>query len=116
MAYCKEKDIKAYSAEMNFPIIPCNLCGSQPNLQRRAMKEMLAVWDKQFPGRVDNMLRSLSNVVPSHLLDRKLHGFGTARISSHDGDMSNWLASSPDGDDRTHIDRSAHIRIELADS
>lgn len=98
MAYCREKDIKAYASVMAFPIIPCDLCGSQPNLQRQAMKEMLASWDKQFPGRVDNMFRSLSNVVPSHLLDRRLHGFGTATMSGEGGPLSDWLASgeSPD--------------------
>jgi len=93
MAYCREKDIKAYAETMQFPIIPCDLCGSQPNLQRQAMKELLTSWDKQFPGRVDNMFRALSNVVPSHLLDRRLHGFGTAKMSEEKGHMADWLAS-----------------------
>jgi tRNA 2-thiocytidine biosynthesis protein TtcA len=93
LAYCKERDIKAYAAAMEFPIIPCNLCGSQPNLQRRAMKELLQDWDRKFPGRTDNMFRSLSNVVPSHLMDLKLHGFGTATLGSEsNSDISNWLA------------------------
>ena len=94
LAYCNERDIKAYSAAMNFPIIPCNLCGSQPNLQRRAMKEMIQEWDRRFPGRSDNMFRALTDVVPSHLLDRKLHDFNTpAKVSGELDDVSNWLAA-----------------------
>ncbi len=98
LAYCKEKDIKAFAQEMKFPIIPCDLCGSQPNLQRKAMKDLLNQWDKQFPGRVDNMLRALANVIPSHLLDRKLDGFGSARLQPGDEHMAEWLASEPAGD------------------
>lgn len=92
LAYCKERDIKAYSQAMEFPIIPCELCGSQPNLQRKAMKDLLEQWEKQHPGRVDNMFRSLANVVPSHLLDTKLHGFGDAQLEAGD-DIGTWLAS-----------------------
>jgi tRNA 2-thiocytidine biosynthesis protein TtcA len=96
LAYCKEKDIKAYAQQMDFPIIPCDLCGSQPNLQRKAMKDLLASWDRQFPGRVDNMLRALANVVPSHLLDRKLAGFGSARLQPGAEPLAQWLASEAD--------------------
>jgi tRNA 2-thiocytidine biosynthesis protein TtcA len=96
LAYCKEKDIKAYAEQMEFPIIPCDLCGSQPNLQRKAMKDLLASWDKQFPGRVDNMLRALANVVPSHLLDRKLAGFGSARLQPDAEPLAQWPASEAD--------------------
>lgn len=109
MAYCREKDIKKYAARMEFPIIPCDLCGSQPNLQRQAMKEMLATWDRQFPGRVDNMFRALSNVVPSHLLDTTLHGFGSARMSADDGEMAGWLAS----DDAAPASHQREIAIQL---
>ena len=75
LAYCKEADIKRYSNAMGFPIIPCNLCGSQPNLQRRAMKELLQEWDKQYPQRLRSMLSAVTNVVPSHMLDRTLFDF-----------------------------------------
>jgi tRNA 2-thiocytidine biosynthesis protein TtcA len=92
LAYCKEKDIKAYADEMAFPIIPCDLCGSQPNLQRKAMKDLLSGWDRQFPGRVDNMLRALANVVPSHLLDPKLGGFGSGRLQADEEPVAQWLA------------------------
>ena len=75
LAYCREKDIDRYAAFKQFPIIPCNLCGSQENLQRKAMKEMLRGWDKQFPGRLETIFTSLQNVVPSNLADRQLFDF-----------------------------------------
>ncbi len=75
LAYVRESVIKKYAALRDFPIIPCNLCGSQPNLQRQAVKAMLAEWDRLQPDRVDNILKSLCNVTPSHLLDRDLFDF-----------------------------------------
>jgi tRNA 2-thiocytidine biosynthesis protein TtcA len=75
LAYCCEQDLTEYARIREFPIIPCNLCGSQPNLQRRAIKEMLRQWDKQYPGRLETLFRSLQNVVPSHLADRSLFDF-----------------------------------------
>ncbi len=75
LAYCREDDIKAYAAAMEFPIIPCNLCGSQDNLQRQAIKSMLRDWERQYPGRVEQIFKSMQNVVPSHLLDNALHDF-----------------------------------------
>jgi tRNA 2-thiocytidine biosynthesis protein TtcA len=75
LAYCQEEDLVAYAAQKAFPIIPCNLCGSQPNLQRQVIKEMLQVWHKKFPGRIETMFRALQNVVPSHLVDRMLFDF-----------------------------------------
>ena len=75
LAYCKEKDINEYARLRDFPIIPCNLCGSQENLQRQAMKTMLAEWDKRFPGRVDTIFGALKNVAPSHLADPTVFDF-----------------------------------------
>ncbi|HOB00542.1 MAG TPA: tRNA 2-thiocytidine(32) synthetase TtcA [Casimicrobium huifangae] len=75
LAYVREKDIVKYAKEREFPIIPCNLCGSQPNLQRAVVGRMIEDWDKKFPGRVETMFRSLQNVVPSHLADSKLFDF-----------------------------------------
>ena len=75
LAYCREPDIKKYAAAMEFPIIPCNLCGSQPNLQRQAMREMLLQWEKEDPRRLKNMFNALSDVTPSHLMDRTLFDF-----------------------------------------
>ena len=75
LAYCKEKDLIRYAEWKAFPIIPCNLCGSQENLQRQAVKQMLQEWDKRFPGRIETMFKALQDVVPSHLLDNKLFDF-----------------------------------------
>ena len=75
LAYAREKDIEQYSAAMEFPIIPCNLCGSQENLQRKQIKQMLNGWDKQFPGRIESLFTAMQNVVPSHLADSALFDF-----------------------------------------
>ncbi len=81
LAYCRESDLEAWAAERAFPIIPCNLCGSQPNLQRQQVKQMLNDWDKRFPGRIETMFRSLANVVPSHLLDARLFDFADLKAT-----------------------------------
>lgn len=81
--YVREKDIARWAALAGYPIIPCNLCGSQDNLQRQAIKAMLQSWDREFPGRVDNIARSLRHVTASHLGDRDLFDFtGLARDES----------------------------------
>lgn len=85
LAYCKEKDISRFAEIKQFPIIPCNLCGSQENLQRKAMKEMLSGWDKQFPGRVETIFSSLKNISPSQMADTQLFDFtGLKRCESED--------------------------------
>lgn len=75
LAYCAEKEIIRYANAREFPIIPCNLCGSQENLQRVKIKKMLQTWEKESPGRIDNIFRSLQNVSPSQLADRNLFNF-----------------------------------------
>ena len=81
--YVREKDIARWAAFAGYPIIPCNLCGSQDNLQRQAIKAMLQAWDREFPGRVENIARSLRHVTASHLGDRNLFDFaGLARDES----------------------------------
>jgi tRNA 2-thiocytidine biosynthesis protein TtcA len=75
LAYCREKEIESYATLTDMPIIPCNLCGSQDNLQRQVIKEMLNAWDKQHPGRIDSIFRAMGDVVPSHLLDTGLFDF-----------------------------------------
>ncbi|MCL7928454.1 tRNA 2-thiocytidine(32) synthetase TtcA [Halomonas llamarensis] len=75
LAYCKEADIAEFSRLMEFPIIPCNLCGSQPNMQRQVVKEMLAEWNKKHPGRLESMFKAVTNVAPSQLADRELFDF-----------------------------------------
>jgi tRNA 2-thiocytidine biosynthesis protein TtcA len=80
LAYCKEKDLAAYADYKAFPIIPCNLCGSQENLQRVQVKRMLADWEKQYPGRTETIFRSIRNVAPSQLADPALFDFASLRI------------------------------------
>ncbi|MBA5808869.1 tRNA 2-thiocytidine(32) synthetase TtcA [Morganella morganii] len=75
LAYCREKDIERFAEAKGFPIIPCNLCGSQPNLQRQVIKDLLRDWDKRYPGRIETMFRATQNVVPSHLCDTELFDF-----------------------------------------
>lgn len=90
LAYCTEKDINRYADLVEFPIIPCNLCGSQENLQRQAIKQMLQGWEKRYPGRIESMARALQNVTPSHLCDPKLFDFqhlSTQDSPYQDGDI-----------------------------
>ena len=75
LALCREKDIIAYAAMQDYPIIPCNLCGSQENMQRKVVKKMIQQWEQETPGRSEIIMRSLQNVVPSHLADNKLFDF-----------------------------------------
>jgi len=75
LAYCREKDIEKYAIAREFPIIPCNLCGSQDGLQRQVVKEMLIDWDKRFPGRIETMFQAMQNIVPSHMIDKNLFDF-----------------------------------------
>ncbi len=75
LAYCNEDDIAEYAAQQAFPIMPCNLCGSQETLQRKAVKQMLVEWERQHPGRVENVFRSLTSIAPSQLADRDLFDF-----------------------------------------
>ena len=84
LAYCKEKDISAYALQKEFPIIPCDLCGSQPNLQRQLTKEMLQSWDKKFPGRVESIFTAMTNVKPSQLADRRLFDFESLVVNRSD--------------------------------
>ena len=91
LAYVAEKDLIRWAQVKEFPIIPCTLCGSQENLQRKQVGNMLKEWDKKFPGRLDNMLRAMQTVVPSHLMDRKLFPFETlvpTGVASEDGDKA----------------------------
>ena len=92
LAYCSEEDIARYAASRDFPIIPCNLCGSQPNLQRQAIKEMLAGWKKKHPGRIENIFRAISHVSPSQLADHELFDFRNLGARSESAaDTLDWL-------------------------
>ena len=86
LAYCKESDIERYAAQQDFPIIPCNLCGSQENLQRVEIKKMLREWEREFPGRTETIFKSLNNVSPSQLADRELFDFETLSLQRESDD------------------------------
>ena len=97
LIYCKEKDIEEFACGKDgksgkkFPIIPCNLCGSQPNLQRQVIKEMLIEWNKRFPGRIESMFRAMKYITPSHLLDTTIFDFNNIKkndIPVVDGDIA----------------------------
>ena len=98
LAYCKESDIAEYAQLQQFPIIPCNLCGSQENLQRKVVRRMLEDWEKQYPGRSETMFRALGAVVPSQLADRNLFDFASlgAREGASRADAHRWLAGAPE--------------------
>ncbi len=81
LAYVAETDLERWAAHRQFPIIPCSLCGSQDNLQRVQVKKMLREWERQYPGRSDNMLKAMGQVVPSHLMDGNLYPFTTLKAS-----------------------------------
>ncbi|HWQ38088.1 MAG TPA: tRNA 2-thiocytidine(32) synthetase TtcA [Burkholderiales bacterium] len=82
LAYCREKDLSAYAALREFPLVPCNLCGSQDKLQRQVVKDMLRDWERRFPGRLETMFAALQRVVPSHLLDPRCFDF--AKLKTQD--------------------------------
>jgi tRNA 2-thiocytidine biosynthesis protein TtcA len=91
LAYVAEKDLVRWAQHREFPIIPCTLCGSQENLQRKQVGEMLREWDRKHPGRVENMFTALQNVVPSHLLDGTRHDFKGLKamgVADDDGDKA----------------------------
>jgi tRNA 2-thiocytidine biosynthesis protein TtcA len=91
LAYVAETDLEAWAEHRQFPIIPCTLCGSQSNLQRVQVKAMIREWERKYPGRIDNMLTAMGNVVPSHLMDRNLFPFSTIRAEGRpvaDGDIA----------------------------
>ena len=99
LAYCKEKDIERYAQARGFPIIPCNLCGSQTNLQRQHIKAMLQGWEKQAPGRLETIFTGLGNVKPSHLLDAQLFDFqmlGSPMQDDRRAETVSWLVAERD--------------------
>ena len=103
LAYCREEDIARYADLRQFPLIPCDLCGSQPNLQRQAIKQMLSEWQKRHPGRIENIFRAIANVSPSQLADRELFDF-VSLGGGPAGDLApDWLTRAGDQEERLHI-------------
>jgi tRNA 2-thiocytidine biosynthesis protein TtcA len=104
LAYVRERDLARYAEARQFPIIPCNLCGSQEHLQRKQVSAMLREWERKFPGRLASVFRAMGNVVGTHLLDRTLHDFRQVRatgVREADGDLGfdpdPELERTPDG-------------------
>ena len=95
LAYVPERYLERYAQQMDFPIIPCNLCGSQENLQRNAMKAMLREWEKKYPGRVESLFGSLQNVVPSHLMDGGQFDFKNLTDTSGSSDLEEQISWQP---------------------
>ena len=104
LAYVRERDLVRYAKACAFPLIPCTLCGSQENLQRRQVAALLREWDKRFPGRVESIFNAMANVVPTHLLDRTLNDFASVRATG---------APAPDGDLAFDADESLALRAEF---
>jgi tRNA 2-thiocytidine biosynthesis protein TtcA len=86
LAYVPEQQIERYARARNFPLIPCSLCGSQPNLQRMEVKRMLREWEQRYPGRSEAIFSSVRNVVPSHLADPSVFDFAAAEVCDHNDD------------------------------
>jgi len=105
LAYVRERDLARYASAMAFPIIPCNLCGSQEHLQRKQVSTMLREWERRHPGRLDSIFNAMANVAPSHLMDRKLFDFAGVRA----GDVA-----QDEGDTAFDVDRVLEHAIELA--
>ena len=87
LAYCSEGDIARFARGMEYPIIPCNLCGSQNNLQRQKIREMMADWDRRYPGRTESVFTALQNIVPSHLADTALFDFKGLHVDAELGEL-----------------------------
>ncbi|MTD26015.1 tRNA 2-thiocytidine(32) synthetase TtcA [Erwinia sorbitola] len=109
LTYCREKDLIAYAEYKDFPIIPCNLCGSQENLQRQAIKAMLTEWDKKTPGRVDSVFKSIQNISPSQLADKNLFDFEALPLD-RSGDRAEYAFTEATVSS-TNIDKSLYIDV-----
>jgi tRNA 2-thiocytidine biosynthesis protein TtcA len=96
LAYCRESDIKEYAAQREFPIIPCNLCGSQEQLQRKQVRKLMDEWERTQPGRIEKIFAALQNVAPSQLADASLFDF--AHLGGSTGAAPNWLMSGGEPD------------------
>ena len=109
LAYVRERDLARYAALREFPIIPCNLCGSQEHLQRRQVSAMLREWERKHPGRIESIFNALGNAVPTHLLDRRLQDFAAIRATGV-ADAAGDIAFDVDAT----IERAADAAAETA--
>ncbi len=97
LAYCRERDIAAYAQLKAFPIIPCNLCGSQEHLQRKQVRRMMEAWEKEHPARIEQIFSALQNVAPSQLADRALFDFAALGARNTGGEAPSWLMPGASG-------------------
>ncbi|MBT79201.1 MAG: tRNA 2-thiocytidine(32) synthetase TtcA [Alteromonadaceae bacterium] len=111
LAYCSEKDIQKYADATEFPIIPCNLCGSQENLQRQNIKMMLQDWNKRFPGRIESMFRAIQNVAPSHLADGNLYDFKGIKATGAPVEDGDTAFDKPDFTSAVSDDAQSPVQI-----
>jgi tRNA 2-thiocytidine biosynthesis protein TtcA len=105
LAYVRERDLARFAALMNFPLIPCTLCGSQENLQRVQVGAMLRDWEKKYPGRIESIYNALGKVETSHLMDRRVHDFLAVRATGR---------AEPDGDIAFDVDAQLEHAVEVA--
>jgi tRNA 2-thiocytidine biosynthesis protein TtcA len=120
LAFCKEEDLIQYASLKNFPIIPCNLCGSQPNMQRQNIKHMLQEWHKHHPGRIESMFTAMKNIVPSHMCDNNLFNFKEINSSSgviNGGDIAFDSETLPIQPNESSHEKSfsADIKVEVVE-
>ncbi|NQZ81901.1 MAG: tRNA 2-thiocytidine(32) synthetase TtcA [Colwellia sp.] len=113
LAFCKEQDLIQYANLKNFPIIPCNLCGSQPNMQRQNIKKMLQDWNTSHPGRIESMFTAMRNIVPSHMCDSKLFDF--KEINSTSGIINGGDTAFDNEPVITADIKSAHVKSTMAE-
>ena len=110
LAYCREADIENYARVMAFPIIPCNLCGSQENLERKKIKQMLADWERIYPGRKDTIFAAIQNICPSQLADHQLFDFVSLGDAKSTKSTIKWLPDSKSGQSE-HLNELAKIHV-----
>jgi tRNA 2-thiocytidine biosynthesis protein TtcA len=111
LAYVAETDLERWADVRQYPIIPCTLCGSQEGLQRAQIKAMLREWEKKHPGRSDNMLRAMSQLTPSHLLDRNLHPFATLQATGVADPLGDKAFDDDDNDDCSSSPREQRVML-----
>ncbi len=114
LAYCREKDIEAYSTLKKFPIIPCNLCGSQENLKRAEIKNMLQLWDKQSPGRLETIFTAMQNTAPSQGVDREQFDFVSLTRNPNAEKKGDVADADLPAFDFVDISNNGHINLDIS--
>jgi tRNA 2-thiocytidine biosynthesis protein TtcA len=118
LAYVAETDLERWAQVQQYPIIPCSLCGSQENLQRAQIKSMIREWDRQYPGRIDNMFTAMGSIVPSHMMDRNLYPFTTLKAHGQPDPLGDKAFDEDDdcGSTKPVVMPEATIRLQPLES